>query len=311
MNHEDYQSLGLTSLQADVIYALMQLGGEASAPEIIEVLSATQKVNRTSIYSVLSKLQQMGVVISNEERSSNYALISTSTDTLLDFLTKQHKQEIQEFTQNLRNAKAMQKRSQEFELYYVKTRDQILAQVDLILQQPNTYILLMANAPVLETLYDSIERIAKEKETIIMVLPTWNPNPEVDFNSIIKNYQQLLSKPYVAQPLPIFNRILPMMRQYLEEYSSETMRLSGHNSFVQLLTQDQWIMATYLDGDTPKGSGIYSREPMISQMMHILYMSIFENLADLSQGIIDQVMKIKTKATMKAYASEVIDKDST
>lgn len=134
LSEEEYSRLGLTTLQGQVLITLMELGGEASAPEIFKKLSKSHKINRTSIYTVLAKLEYLGLVLSKEGgRGNNFSLVATSPKVLLSKILEPQKPVLEKFEKQLRAAKEQQSTKIEYELYYLQNRDQIRNQLELII----------------------------------------------------------------------------------------------------------------------------------------------------------------------------------
>jgi len=296
---EDYQRLGLTPLQANVLLALLELGGEASAPDIITHLSTKQKVNRTSIYSVLSKLEQMNLLISTNTSPTTYGLISTSPKMLMEEILKPQLQIRENFISQLQKAKAAQSRNLDYELFYLKNKEQILEQSKLIIAEADEYLLIMANALMLVELEESLQTRMQHDPLPVLLIPTWNPDESIDFEVMIQRYRELLGADHVVDTLPIFRRVLPMMMKVVKQLAPELQPFVSQTYFVQLLSQQQMLMATYIGKEENIGSGFYSKEPFISMMLHLIYVSLFEEFGDIAETVTNSVLSNKIQQSMR------------
>ncbi|MHA2503013.1 MAG: hypothetical protein ACXAE3_09090 [Candidatus Kariarchaeaceae archaeon] len=306
LNEEEYGRLGLTSLQGQVVETLMELGGEASAPDIIKKLSESHKVNRTSIYSVLKKLEFLELVISKEgKRGANYSLITTSPSLLVSKLLEPQAPVVEKFEKQLRQAKDRQAPKIEHEIYYLQSKDQIKKQVEVVVSQSDRYLLLMATATMLDDIYHIVEEKVQSADTAILVIPTWNPDPDLDFTQIIQRYRRLLNAHQVSDPLPIFERLVPILQRVTGNLPTEIKDHMAETYFILAMNENDLLMANYLGELT--GSGFYSREPMISQIMHIIYLSLFEQNSTIEEKVLRQisdiVLQTKSEQGLKSLLS--------
>ncbi|MCE7734799.1 MAG: hypothetical protein GPJ54_07990 [Candidatus Heimdallarchaeota archaeon] len=304
--NQQYERLGITPLQADVLIALMENGGSASVPEIISTLTVNQKVNRTSIYSVLKKLVNLNLVLSSdhpESRNITYTLVSKSPQELINILNETHTTAVSDLTNKLQEAKLIASKSRiETEFYSLKNLDQIKRQIRTVIIESNDYLLIMANSLMLKQIYPLIEeKVNNSPEIEILVQPTWNPDPDLDFDNLLKEFKSLLGNDCVSDPLRIFSAMGELSKSKVMEFSKIASKenldmpsIISKTHFIQVLTEQGIIMSTFFDHDLLQslgGSGLYSKEQFILQNYIIIFFSIFkDHHTDFNSDIMERIM---------------------
>lgn len=288
-----FDSIGLTNLQGDVIISLMANGGTATVPEIINQLSETKKVNRTSIYTVLKKLTKMELVLSSENldtRSINYSLVASTPDELIEILSKPQKDAISKIKNKLDDAYNIASKTKiATNFFTLNSVDQINEQIELLIKKAEKFILILGNSKLLEKILPLIKN--KNNGTMditILAIPTWNPDRNLDFKHLIDEYKSTIGEEYISDELPIFNEVMRITQILINEYKNKLEddynpnEMMSKVNFIQLITEKATIISTYFDdiidfNTSSFASGIYSKEKIISQNYITIFFSLFKN----------------------------------
>ncbi|MFX1253482.1 MAG: hypothetical protein ACFFCZ_17870 [Promethearchaeota archaeon] len=276
--------LGLNPLQAKIILSLLEEGGEATAPQIINILSKEQKINRTSVYLALDQLSKLDLVLSTEQPSKHkkYALISTSPEKIIETILRPQKKAILEYSQLLKTAKESQSLDKEsFQSYYsLQGRKHLMKQISTVIEESQIYILIQANTNMLDLLYPLIsDKVDECPDIEIFIQVTWNPNPNLDMQDIKSKYEKIIGIDHVALPNELYTEIFDLYKQ--PEYTNEPLLKlflprATKTHFGQLLTDVGTVLGLHYGSDDQIGGGSFTRDPFTTHAHHIIFFFIFE-----------------------------------
>ncbi len=278
------KQLGLNPLQAKIILSLLEEGGEATAPQIIKILSKEQKINRTSVYLALDQLSKLNLVLSTEQPSKHkkYALISTSPEKIIETILRPQQKAISEYSQLLKTAKESQSLDKEsFLSYYsLQGRKRLMEQIFTVIEESQIYILIQANTNMLDLLYPLISTKVQQCPDIeLFIQVTWNPNPNLDMQDIKSKYEEIIGIDRIALPNKLYTEIFGLYKR--KEFANDPilklfLPRATKTHFGQLLTDAGTILGLHYGSDDQIGGGNFTRDPFTTHAHHIIFFFIYE-----------------------------------
>ena len=107
---------------------------------------------------------------------------------------------------------------------------------------------------------------------------TWNPNPNLNINSIHKKYESVLGEDYITLPHEFYNEIFALFQQEFPKAMPPKYRQNMFNiqktRFIQLLTDEGSILGVHFG--SREGGGHFTRDPFTTQAHYVIFFLIFE-----------------------------------
>ncbi|KKL13462.1 hypothetical protein LCGC14_2525550, partial [marine sediment metagenome] len=211
-----------------------------------------------------------------------YGLSHTSPELLIKGITKPRDDAIKIFQDLLKEARKDSKQNGSLNplaYYSLKGRKRLLDQIESLIIDSQKYMLIHANATMLESIFE-IMKIKKGNipDMHIFVQITWNPNPNLDINSVYKKYVYLLGEDYVSLPHEFYNEIFALFLQEFPkamppEYKQSMLDLQKTH-FMQLLTDEGSVLGVHFG--SKEGGGHFTRDPFTTQAHYMIFFLIFE-----------------------------------
>lgn len=279
-------NLGLTTLQTEIIIELMKQGGQCTAPELYTIINNKSKVNRTTIYSSLEKLEHEKIIIGTPSKNKTklYSLSNFDPKELVNKIKKPRENAYEELEKLLIKAKeeSNQPVINSMTYFSLPNRKILMDYVQEFIEKSEKYILIQGNCLFLHQIYPLIKEKSINTKIEIFIQITWSPKSDTDVDDVYEKYSSILSKNRVARPNSFYQEIFHNLFNSRSDLSKfqDTERISKYMTnihFIQLMTDQASLVGVHFGSHDEEGGGHFTRDPFTTQIFYIIFFSIFES----------------------------------